>query len=293
MKINLTELKAPHRKDRDEEIDKLAASIEEVGMIEPIIINDRHEILSGKRRYYAAKKLKMTNVDVVYFKKDAIDQELAILDSNLMILPLGEVDHDMALARRKKLYEQKHPDTRQHAPTAKSYDKAKPFTKDVSDALGIARRTVERAVERATKASPTVNTIRREGKLSSSAVNELIRLPTSYQDKVLPSVVGKSIAEVKNIVNMALDKDADYAVSKAQKTGKVNLILVVDRNMDRLKDSLELAFKRKVKADPAHAKGLIKKADEVITLLEKLVEQNIPVYKPILRKHEKDQAHPR
>lgn len=288
MKVNLTEIKAPHRKDRDEEIDKLVASIEEVGMIEPIILNERNEIISGKRRYYAAKKLKMSKVDVVYFEKAAVDQELAAIDSNLVILPLGEVDHDLALARRKKLYEQKHPDVRQHAPTAQSFSKAKPFTKDVADTLGLARRTIERAVERATKSSPSVNNARREGTLSSSVVNELIRLPTSYQDKVLDSVKGRSIAEVKNIVSMALEKDADYAVSKVSKLGKsvkVNTTLVLGKNMDKLKESLELVLARKIKCEPREAAEMIKKADEVIALLEKFVEQSMPVHKPILRKH--------
>lgn len=287
MKINLSEIKAPHRKERDQEIEPLANSISDVGQITPIVLNKRNEIIAGKRIYWAAKKNKMAKVDVIYFEKSAIDEEIASLDSNLMVLPLGEVDHDLAIARRKKLYEQKYPETRQYATEPKGTEKAKPFSLDMSDTLGITRRTVERAVERATKSSPSVTNARREGKLSSSVVNELVRLPTSYQDTVLPAVRGKSVAEVKSIVNMALQKDADYAVSKASKPHKkATSILFVERNIDRLKESLENAFKYKVKCEPREAAGLIKKAEEAIELLDKFVDQNTIRHKPILRKHQ-------
>lgn len=286
MKLSLNEIKAPHRKERDHKnLSNLVDSIREIGMIEPIVVNERNEIIAGRRRFYAARELKLPKVEVVYFEKSAVDQELASIDSNLMTLPLGDVDHDQALARRKKLYEQKYPETRQYA--TGGGEKGKSFTKDVADVIGITRRSVELAIVRAEKSSPAVNTARREGRLSPTVVNELVRLPTEYQNKLLHSVEGKSVAQVKNIVNMALEKDADYAAVRANRAGdKTSSIELVSRNLEKLKESLLNAFKHKVKCEPMEMKSLVQRADEVISLLEKFIVQNTPVHKPILRKQE-------
>jgi hypothetical protein len=219
----------------------------------------------------------------VYFKRDQIDQEIASLDSNLMVLPLGEVEWDLALAKRKKLYEQKHPETRQYA-TKEEKDsgseksgKTAGFAIDTADTLGINRRTVERAVERATKSSPSVVLARREGTLKPSVVNELVKLPPVYQDKVLSVIKGKSVGEVRQIVKLALERDADFAVARMKRVAPG---ILVSKTMDKLGLALRGALKRKSGVDMA----VVEKAKVLIAMLEKFVEQNTPVHKPILRK---------
>lgn len=174
MEINISELKTPHKKDRDTKNNKaLKESIMELGLIEPIVINDRNEIISGRRRFFAAKELQLHKVSVVYTNSNSLDQEIACIDANLMTMPLGEVDHDLALAKRKKLYEQKYPESRQFASRK---GEAVAFTKDVSEIIGTTRRSVEHAIARAEKASHMVNTARRGGTISATVTNATIKI---------------------------------------------------------------------------------------------------------------------
>lgn len=283
MKIALNEIKAPHKRDRDiKNISELSESIKEIGLVEPIVLNERNEIISGRRRFYAAKELKLAKVDVIYFEREAIDQELAVVESNLMFLPLGDIDHDQALARKKKLYEQKYPDTRRYA----SGDSGKkPFTHEVSNSLGITKRSVELAIARAEKASPLVAAARREGKLSPTVVNALVRMPTSYQDKVLPLISGKNTSEVKKYVELALEKDVDFAIARISKThDKIAAIDQVEKYCDKLQWAVEESFSSRAKVDAQTIRPVLTKVNEIISLLEKFVEVNTPVHKPILRK---------
>lgn len=46
------------------DIDALAASIDELGLLHPIIIDKHHKLLAGERRLRAAKKLGWTTIPV-------------------------------------------------------------------------------------------------------------------------------------------------------------------------------------------------------------------------------------
>lgn len=68
MKVNINKLKLNSNHSNIyvvNDIDKLAASIEEVGQIDPIVVNNDFVIISGVRRYYALKKLNRTEAEVV------------------------------------------------------------------------------------------------------------------------------------------------------------------------------------------------------------------------------------
>lgn len=285
MKIAIAKIKPPVHRPRDKEsLSSLVDSIKEIGLIEPIILNERNEIVSGRRRYFACRELKLTEINAEYLKKEAVDLELASIDANLMILPLGSADYDLSLAKRKKIYIEKYPETRQHASKESG---VLPFTKDVADVLGVTRRSVELAVARAEKASAKVNELRRQGKLSPTLVNALVRMPTSYQDKMLPFIDGKSSGEVKKCVDMALEKDVDFVIARMNKSGgKYSSIETVEKAMNRLEAALIESFTHRAKVDAATIKPVLTRTNEIISLLEKYIEVNTPVHKPILRKQQ-------
>lgn len=63
-----------------EKIDELAGSIDEVGLLQPILlrpVGERFEIVAGRRRWMACEKLGLVVVDAVV--KDMSDQEAAII----------------------------------------------------------------------------------------------------------------------------------------------------------------------------------------------------------------------
>jgi hypothetical protein len=281
MKISIKEIRVGREKSRsNENIEKLSESMEEIGQVEPIILNARNEIISGFRRFNAAKALGWTKIEAAYFEKTAVDEELASIDANLMSLPLGDVDHDMALARRKKLYIQKHPNTAQHV----SKGEEESFTDEVSGMLGVSSRTIEHAIARAEKAAPVVNDARREGKISSSVVNALVRLPTGYQIKLLPSLMGKSVAQAKHLVDIALERDVEKAIQVASNSAEGSFAEQIKKSLIKATLLLDEAINIDGKFNFADVPGLLDAAKAAKSKITEFMSiQTIP-HKTILRK---------
>lgn len=63
------------------DIDDLAESIQEIGLLQPIVVNSSLSIISGVRRYYALQKLGYTEVDVE-IKQLNVAEEIAIISMN-------------------------------------------------------------------------------------------------------------------------------------------------------------------------------------------------------------------
>jgi ParB/RepB/Spo0J family partition protein len=64
-KLRVTDIKVPsrHRKDKGD-LDALAASIREIGLLHPPVVNQDHVLLAGERRLLAVQKLGWTEVPV-------------------------------------------------------------------------------------------------------------------------------------------------------------------------------------------------------------------------------------
>ena len=77
MIVRTTEIK-PHPKNSEiydlSNIDDLVDSIKEVGLLQPIIINNHNQILSGHRRFESIKRLGWEEVEVEI--KDVKDEEV-------------------------------------------------------------------------------------------------------------------------------------------------------------------------------------------------------------------------
>ena len=56
-------------------IEDLAASIEQVGLLEPLVVNTENQVISGHRRLRAIKQLKWKSVEVIVRKDIPQDNE--------------------------------------------------------------------------------------------------------------------------------------------------------------------------------------------------------------------------
>lgn len=63
-------------------IEKLKKSIETVGIINPLIINNNNELIAGGRRYSALKELGFKEVPAIRVDKNEQEQELISIDEN-------------------------------------------------------------------------------------------------------------------------------------------------------------------------------------------------------------------
>ena len=79
MKISITDIK-PHPINKEiyslSNLDDLIKSIKDVGLLQPLIINQFNQIISGHRRFECVKKLGWDEVDVEIKNVDEV--ELAI-----------------------------------------------------------------------------------------------------------------------------------------------------------------------------------------------------------------------
>ena len=154
---------------RQPQVTALAESMKELGLRTPItvrsvmkIINGRDqpawEIVAGHHRYEAAVRLGWREIEAIEFDGEELDAELWEIDENLMRSELTEMERARALARRKEIYEIKHPETRQHVAGAsakhgRASDKMS-FAADTAKAIGKNERTVERSVRIGERLTP-------------------------------------------------------------------------------------------------------------------------------------------
>ena len=192
MKVRINEIKVnPGRRTAlEHDVEELAFSISEIGLLNPITLTGDYTLVAGLHRLEAAKLLGWTEIECVVSEADGLQAELAEIDENFVRAGLSHRELGDLLLRRKELYEAIHPETRQgqrNGQTAKNDNltvlAAKPFSEDTADKLGISKRTVERLVQTAANLTPEAKkTIRDAGdKITKGDALKISRLPPDQQ----------------------------------------------------------------------------------------------------------------
>lgn len=138
----------PYQVRDDEEMDALLESIQEHGILTPLIISpientDEYEVISGHRRLHAAQKAGITEVPALIYVLDRDAAAIAVVDSNLHrehILP-----SEKAFAYKLKMEALSHQGKRTDLTSTQSVAKLR--TADVvGEALNESRETVRRYI---------------------------------------------------------------------------------------------------------------------------------------------------
>ena len=77
------------------QIEKIAASIEEFGFLNPIIIDEQDEIIAGHGRFLAAKYLKLKEIPTIKLTHLTDDKKRAFIIADNKIALSGEWDYDI------------------------------------------------------------------------------------------------------------------------------------------------------------------------------------------------------
>ena len=77
MKISISKIKPNPINEKiydNTELSTLTNSLEQYGLLEPIVVNKKNTIISGHRRYYSALQLDWKNIDVIVktFESDVV-----------------------------------------------------------------------------------------------------------------------------------------------------------------------------------------------------------------------------
>lgn len=206
---------------RSDPDDALLESIKEVGLLNPLVVNKRLELIAGGRRFAALKKLKMRKARVFVLEgSNALVEELVGIDENICRLPLNTAEVEEALIRKEEILHELHPerrpeaikrnarsaslcnlhsDVKSDAPVKKLTTQT--FAAEEAKKLGVDRTTIQRGMNRAKKSSPAVKEARRKGEITASHADVLIKVPKEEQDKILPKAKQMKANELKEYVD--------------------------------------------------------------------------------------------
>lgn len=102
----------PRKTFHQESLSELAASIEEHGVIQPIVVteksNGNYEIIAGERRYRAAKLAGLSEIPALVKNLDELTRESLAIIENIQREDLNPLDQALAYARLVDIYKLSH-----------------------------------------------------------------------------------------------------------------------------------------------------------------------------------------
>jgi len=142
MKIEIEKIKVKERRQLGD-LTNLKLSIREVGLINPITINESNELIAGGHRLQACIELEYIEIECNILSVDGLKQELIEIDENLIRNNGTVLEQSDWLKRSKEIYETLYPETKWGHNTKESgKDCHSNFTKATSTKTGIKERTI-------------------------------------------------------------------------------------------------------------------------------------------------------
>jgi N6-adenosine-specific RNA methylase IME4 len=218
------------RKIDMEKVRQLAESIQELGLLNPIIITKTNRLVAGLHRLEAFKLCGEREIDISYFEGDDLHLELAEIDENLVRNELHYIDRADILLRRKNIYETLYPKTKRGAMnqyrkkvlTANVAVSTPSFTNDTATKTGVSERTIYAEVQLAHHLIPEVKKVIRSTDIPKRDAVKIARLESDEQKAVadkLASGEAKSFVDAKRLLakenvhkSVTLQTDSKYRV---------------------------------------------------------------------------------
>lgn len=215
----LTELKANNPYLRlGTDVSELEKSIQTLGLIAPLVISKDNVILAGARRYQAMLNLGFTETPVMIVDGNALEKELVSIDENLVRKDLSKIEIESHLRRAKEIYQELFPEP--EVVETKSEDEniekvtlpAEKFLAMVSEKTGLSPKQIHEAINRDEMAAPEVKEARKNGELSLSQTNEIVKLKKEDQQAAIDHIKELPVREIKKFVKIAKVKGVDEAI---------------------------------------------------------------------------------
>ncbi len=201
---------SPGRRDAAPgDVKELADSILEVGLINPIMVDQTYTLIAGLHRLEAMKLLGQTEIECTVSELDGLQVALAEIDENFVRKDLSDDEFRELLLRRKEIYESLHPETKatydggafrgnQHDDevSRKMRPTTKSFAQDTADKLGVSKSTVEREIQTAKNLTPEAKEIIKGAKVTKSDALKLSRLAPEQQTEAASRLVSGDIHSV-------------------------------------------------------------------------------------------------
>ncbi len=215
----LNELKATNPYLRlGTDVSELEKSIKTLGLIAPLVISKDNVILAGARRYQAMLNLGFTETPVMVVDGNALEKELVSIDENLVRKDLSKIEIESHLRRAKEIYQDLFPepeveDTKiEDTNVEKVTLPAEKFLTMVSEKTGLSPKQIHEAINRDEMAAPEVKEARKNGELSLSQTNEIVKLKKEDQQAAIEHIKELPVREIKKFVKIAKVKGVEEAI---------------------------------------------------------------------------------
>ena len=182
------------------DVKELADSILEVGLINPIMVDQTYTLIAGLHRLEAMKLLGRTEIECTVSDLSGMQATLAEIDENFVRKDLSDDEFRELLLRRKEIYESLHPETKRGGDRSKRtkcpFDTAKSFADDTAEKWGVDPRTVRREIQTAKNLTPKAKEIIKGSKVTKSDALKLSRLAPEQQTEAASRLVSGDIHSV-------------------------------------------------------------------------------------------------
>ncbi len=185
----------------DEELESLAESIRELGIIHPLVVREmkdgRCEMISGHRRKQAAEAAGLKEVPCVVVEVDDGAAELMLIDANIETRNPSVMELAKAIRRKKEIMgERRGRPPREKVATMATFPPSGKTRSVLAEQFGMAERQVQR-YDSLNDLIPELQRLVEEGRLGVVAGDRLSKLPSDVQ-KVLFDALGDEIASLSN-----------------------------------------------------------------------------------------------
>lgn len=224
--IPINEVKLTNKYLRlDSDVEQLKKSIETVGIINPLILNQDNILVAGGRRFTAMKSLGWDEVPFSRIDKTEMEQELVSIDENLIRQDLNKMELEASLSRGREIYENIYPSALKFGEEDLTKPQGQEINKDLpndkrsfidltAEKTGLSKKVIKSAIEREERASDKIKSLRAHGELNASQTNELVKLDKEDQEKIADLVPGKSAKELREIVKKVRAKGVNRAIDE-------------------------------------------------------------------------------
>ncbi len=235
----LSELKASNPYLRlGTDVTDLEKSISTVGLIAPLVISNDNVILAGARRYQALMNLGYTEAAVMVIDKGPLEMELVSIDENLVRKDLSKMEIEVHLRRAREIYTKLHPEPE---PTPRVEGEpvvevlpAEKFLVMVSEKTGLSPKQIHEAINRDEMASKSVKEARKNGELSVSQTNEIVRMSKKDQEEAIDHIKELPVKDIKKFVKLAKAQGVDRAIASTPVEPRQKEFMEIDQSLKKV-----------------------------------------------------------
>lgn len=214
----IKDIQVKERKRRvcPDKVREIAASIDQIGLINPITLTYGGVLVAGMHRLEAFKSLGQTHIPVSKKTLDDLDAELVEIDENLKRSELNDLELGRFLQRRNEILEAKGERARvgENQYSNGGHETVSPpkTTEEIAEGIGLSKRAAQQKVQMARDISPEVQEIIEEtGNASSTrALLDVARMPKEEQE-----AVGQGLKEGKSIKEAVSDVKKPHVVNNS------------------------------------------------------------------------------